>query len=70
MSDIELSFEGAYDQAVVTGTTDGGNAEFQSLVQSKVDDMLLVLRLQPGINQMASFVEFNGTTYKLNVREI
>ena len=70
MADMELTFSGAFDPQILSGTIDGGNPEFQSMVESKVNDCLLVLRLQPGVNSMATFVDFNGLNYKLNVKEL
>jgi hypothetical protein len=69
-ADIELSFVGGYDPAIIAGTAEAGNAEFESLVQSKVNDMVMVLNLQPGVNSMASYVDYNGLVYKINVREV
>lgn len=67
--DAEFSVSSIFDAASLASqdVADAGNAEFQELVANKVAEINVIFRLQPGINIISTFIDFNGTRYKVNI---
>jgi len=66
--DFELSFASSFDLSVLTSysTPDSNDTNFHALIESTINSMLNVLALQPNINNMSTYVNYNGSRYKVN----
>lgn len=66
--DFELSFATSYDLTVLQSytTPDSADTNFHSLIESTIVSIQNVLSLQPNINNMSTYVDYNGSRYKIN----
>ena len=67
--DFELIFTNDFDQAVLdaSGSPHAADPQFQQQVQDMLGSVKTILQLQPGINQMSTYLEFSGTRYKVTL---
>ena len=67
--DFELIFTNEFDQAVLnaSGSPNAADPQFQQQVQGVLGSVKTILQLQPGINQMSTYLEFAGTRYKVTL---
>lgn len=66
--DFELSFTTIYDDTVLADSSspDKDSSELKQLIQNAINNMQMVMQLQPGINNMTTYVDYNTLTYKVN----
>lgn len=62
----ELSFINNFDKDVI----DNDNQDFVDLVEGTVNNMILVLSLQPGVTSMSTFINFEDHRYKINFTKV
>ena len=66
--DFELFFASSYDLTVLQSytTPDSADPNFHSLIENTVNSIKTVLLLQPNINNMSTYVDYNTSRYKIN----
>lgn len=70
--EYELSYVNSYDPEVIefSAVPVKDNSEFISLIESTIANMILILSLQPGVNSMSTFVNFENVRYKVNFSKV
>lgn len=70
--DYELSFVNNFDLDVIEYSIipEKDNGEFISLIEDTIKNISLILSLQPGVNSMATFVNFENNRYKIIFNKI
>jgi len=68
---LELNFTNDFDDAVIqiSSSIHKNDSQFIASIQTSVAMMKNILGLQPGINQMSTFTDYEGTTYKLTLQK-
>lgn len=68
----ELSFINNFDKDVIqySAISVNNNQEFIDLVESTVNNIILILSLQPGVGSMSTFINFEDQRYKINLTKI
>jgi hypothetical protein len=66
--DFELSFASAYDLSVLQSyaTPDSTDPKFHETIETTVNSIKNILSLQPNVNNISTYVNYNGSRYKIN----
>jgi hypothetical protein len=68
--DVEFSLkvnDNVSQTLVAQNIINGENVEFQTAVETKINEIKVIFSLQAGINRICTFVEYNNTRYKINI---
>jgi hypothetical protein len=66
--DYELFFASSYDLSVLQSysTPDSADPSFHEVIESTVNSIKNVLSIQPNVSNMSTYVNYNGSRYKIN----
>ena len=64
-----LDFVNDFDAAVLSNSSipEKGDAVFQQQVQDVVGNVKLILGLHPGVTTMSTYLEYNGSRYRITL---